>query len=525
MEQANGRPGQATAQESPDPSSAALQSIFLPATIGSPVLESSELRYLHVYYAYRKSCSQWVVARLTLCHSDADLMAKLEAVMEEKLSGALGSRPRRVLVFINPFGGHGNAEKIYSKKVAPILRLAGIKADVTVTTKKDHAYEYLSTAENTLEYDSVVGVGGDGLLSEIVNGLWTRVANEDQLRLGYEPEKCPFPVVLGVIPGGSTNTLDYSLNGRSCPINAAINIALGRKLKMDVMGIYQNEKLSKLCFNGIFYGFLGDLMEKSEKLRFLGPPRYNLSGVQTFLSDCRKTVKYEYRGGIEEDASMGKLEPKCQRQCSTCATGDEEVSANSEEWKTVAGKYIQVSAMCHTLLSNVTPKGLSPGAHLGDGFLDVICVKNSAKFNVFRFLFMTRFLPEDKFSLPFVTFLRVKEFRILPGDSGCYNCDGELIPATDIHCKVFRQMLEVYSHGCDTEESNIEEAPQQNLSGTGSWFSRLRATFEKNKGDFLSSNPKSAGGDGSSSSTGGGRGIDLLLSWRKDIKEFSSIDS
>ncbi|CAG0915839.1 unnamed protein product [Notodromas monacha] len=56
------------------------------SSIGSPVLESSELRYLHVYYAYRKSCSQWVVARLTLCHSDADLMAKLEAVMEEKLS-------------------------------------------------------------------------------------------------------------------------------------------------------------------------------------------------------------------------------------------------------------------------------------------------------------------------------------------------------------------------------------------------------------------------------------------------------
>jgi hypothetical protein len=40
-------------------------------------------------------------------------------------------RPRKVLVFINPFGGKGLAQSIFNNNVAPLFRLAGLKYEVS----------------------------------------------------------------------------------------------------------------------------------------------------------------------------------------------------------------------------------------------------------------------------------------------------------------------------------------------------------------------------------------------------------
>ena len=80
------------------------------------------------------------------------------------------------------------------------------------------------------EFDAVISVGGDGLISEIINGICSRVVGKrDGGAVGAKTaeEEPWFPIPIGVIPGGSTNALDYSLNGRSSAVNAAINIALG----------------------------------------------------------------------------------------------------------------------------------------------------------------------------------------------------------------------------------------------------------------------------------------------------------
>lgn len=40
------------------------------------------------------------------------------------------SRPKSLLVYINPFGGKRHGKRIYEQKVAPMFRLAGIATTV-----------------------------------------------------------------------------------------------------------------------------------------------------------------------------------------------------------------------------------------------------------------------------------------------------------------------------------------------------------------------------------------------------------
>ena len=52
-------------------------------------------------------------------------------------------RPRTLLVFINPVGGKGRGTRIYRDKVAPLLELAGITAEVVTTQRQNHARDTL----------------------------------------------------------------------------------------------------------------------------------------------------------------------------------------------------------------------------------------------------------------------------------------------------------------------------------------------------------------------------------------------
>ena len=37
----------------------------------------------------------------------------------------------------------------------------------------------------------------------------------------------------------------------------------------------------------VSYGYFGDLMQRSERYRWLGPKRYDISGVRTFLGNYK----------------------------------------------------------------------------------------------------------------------------------------------------------------------------------------------------------------------------------------------
>ena len=77
------------------------------------------------------------------------------------------SRPKHLLVFINPYGGHGRAKQIWESKIAGILKTAGVGCKVIVTETSDHAHNVIQTAP-LHNYDGIISVGGDGMFSQVI---------------------------------------------------------------------------------------------------------------------------------------------------------------------------------------------------------------------------------------------------------------------------------------------------------------------------------------------------------------------
>lgn len=82
-------------------------------------------------------------------------------------------RPKKILLFVNPFGGKKNALQIYEKFGQPLFKLAGVEVTVNISQRKDQIRDYVLNHSLDM-FDSIGCVGGDGTVSELFNGLVLR---------------------------------------------------------------------------------------------------------------------------------------------------------------------------------------------------------------------------------------------------------------------------------------------------------------------------------------------------------------
>lgn len=94
------------------------------------------------------------------------------------------------------------------------------------------------------------------------------------------PQHIPKPELpIGVIPGGSTDTVAYCLHGTTDIQTSVIHIVLGLKEGLDLCSVKNGDNLMRFYASVMSYGFLGDVALDSERYRWMGPSRYNYSGT------------------------------------------------------------------------------------------------------------------------------------------------------------------------------------------------------------------------------------------------------
>lgn len=133
----------------------------------------------------------------------------------------------RTLLIVNPAARHGETEAL-----APVIeRLLQSVPHDTVTT--EHAGHATHLAEEARDYDTIVAVGGDGTVHEVLNGL-----------MRHPEESRP---ALGVLPTGSGNDTRRTLGIPTDLTDAVMALATGEHRRFDVgvcNGIYFNNSFA-----------------------------------------------------------------------------------------------------------------------------------------------------------------------------------------------------------------------------------------------------------------------------------------
>lgn len=222
-------------------------------------------------------------------------------------------RPKRVLVFVNPYGGKGLAPKIYTEKVAPLLQLAGVEVDCVVTQRADHAKDMIEDVDFCVKnYDGLICVGGDGMFAELLNGILMRMNSQANIDINNPESDLVSPsIALGVIPAGSTDAVAFGVTGLNDPVTSTIHIIFGQKVNLDICSIYsvRDEKLIRFATSFLGYGYFGDTLLESEQHRWMGPSRYDYAGAKKVLGHRL------YTGEIKLYMSPLDGSPKDKEQC------------------------------------------------------------------------------------------------------------------------------------------------------------------------------------------------------------------
>ncbi|MCC6905038.1 MAG: YegS/Rv2252/BmrU family lipid kinase [Anaerolineae bacterium] len=184
----------------------------------------------------------------------------------------------RIKIITNPSADRGHAsdlavplqQQIKSQALAASGSSARYSIDWAFTEGPRHATALALQAAQE-GYDTVVAVGGDGTVHEVINGL-----------MQVEVEKRP---ILGVIPVGSGNDFAHNLGLPSTSIEAGLAIFHGQPRAVDVGIISDGNGRAEYWNNTIGVGFSGAVNTATRKLTWLRGFLIYLVGVlQTIIT-------------------------------------------------------------------------------------------------------------------------------------------------------------------------------------------------------------------------------------------------
>ncbi len=188
-------------------------------------------------------------------------------------------------VILNPYsarwqGGERQAE------IEAALRAAGIEFDIDPTTGPGHASELASKAVQQ-GFSPIIGAGGDGTLSEVINGMLA----------GDTEGEVPF----GMMPVGTANDLADNLRWPKKLAEAARLIAAGRTRRMDVC-----EVNGRYFVNNAGLGlepFVSTIQASMTRLR--GNLRYMVAALRGIMANPQWQMSLEWdEGNYEGPATL-----------------------------------------------------------------------------------------------------------------------------------------------------------------------------------------------------------------------------
>lgn len=273
------------------------------------------------------------------------------------------------LVILNPYARRGRGGRLLDS-VASAFRAAGVKAEIA-TTDRPRAAEQLAAAAQGNGAQCVVAAGGDGTISEVVNGL-----------LGGRAV-CEAPPKLGIVPIGTGNDFADML-GLPRDVDSAVSvIARGASRLIDAATV--NERFFD---NNCALGMEAAVTLESSRIQHV---KGNLRYVLALLKTLRRLESWRLR----VDWAEGRFEGPA-HLLSICN-----------------------GPRCGGLFR------MAPQAQFDDGLLDVVIAPQMSRLSVLALT--PHFVSGGHVRDPRVIYVRTRALRIEIQPGAPVHADGEIL--------------------------------------------------------------------------------------------------
>lgn len=311
------------------------------------------------------------------------------------LEGTATTTPAKVHLLVNPFAGKKRGRAV-AKQVIDLIKQAGVEISTSYSAYSGHLVELASGLE-VGEDEVVAVVGGDGSLSEAITG---------RMLLGMS--RCE---TFAIIPAGTGNSQANDL-GLASTEEAVAAILSGRCQVLDLARVELTEGLPgstgepmvRYSHNLVTWGLGVDSTIQAEKMRWMGPIRYDVGIVLAILAAKRRTATLRLDDRVITDDFTLFL--------------------------------VQNSQTGGSLLP------LAPGASMDDGQMDIGILKKMTRRDVLKAFGMLKSEGRHVYH-PRVDYHRFRTLSIETEQPTAINIDGENIGSTPLNMEVLEHAVKI----------------------------------------------------------------------------------
>ena len=298
--------------------------------------------------------------------------------------------PPKVHLLVNPYSGKKKGRSV-AQRVIELVKEAGVDIEASYSAYSGHLVT-MASALVLGKGDLIAVVGGDGSLSETITG---------RMLLGRK-EKDTF----AIIPAGTGNSHAHDL-GLSSVEQAVEALLRGQRQDLDLAKVELTEGLPgatgdtmvRYSHNLVTWGLGVDSTIQAEKMRWMGPIRYDVGILMAIMANRRRTATLRLDDRIITDDFTLFLVQNTQ-------TG-----------------------------GSMLP--LAPGASTDDGLMDIGILKKMTRRDVLKAFGMLKKEGRHVFH-PRVDYHRFTSLSIETEQPTAINIDGENIGSTPLHMTVLK---------------------------------------------------------------------------------------